>query len=176
MMNKYILLLGVAADSIGSYCAYAGNSATMTVTARIEHDVSLTLEGNTMDFGTIYIDPSNTNGGVIYYSESGAITRKDAYIVNASAVTPMNFTANIPNKTACNTANDSCGGLSLSNSGEAYVLGAPVMSEDFCQLNIKYTGIGNNFKIIPSVCYFDAPKAVMFGDHSDTITITYNAS
>ncbi|MBR1648468.1 MAG: hypothetical protein IJ689_02590 [Alphaproteobacteria bacterium] len=175
-MKNYILLLGVAGVALGSYCAYAGNSATMTVTARIEYDVSLTLEGNTMDFGTIYIDPTNIDGGDIYYSESGAITRKDAYIVNASAVTPMNFTANITDPSACISATTMCGGLSLSNEGQAYVVGASVKSGNFCQLKIKYTGTENNFKIIPIACYFDAPKAVMFGDHSDTLTISYTAS
>ena len=43
-MNKYILMLGVAGVALGSYCAYAGNSATMTVTATIAHDVSLKVE------------------------------------------------------------------------------------------------------------------------------------
>ncbi|MBR1648962.1 MAG: hypothetical protein IJ689_05120 [Alphaproteobacteria bacterium] len=173
-MKNYILLLGVAAVSIGSYVAYAGNSATMTVTARIEHDVSLTLEGDTMDFGTIYIDPSNTNGGDIKYSESGAISYKGAWIVSASAVTPMNFTANIPNKAACNNASYACGGLSLADSGEAHVFGAN--ENNYCDLAIKYTGTGNNFKLIPMSCVFNELDDVVLGEHSDTITITYNAS
>ena len=42
-MNKYILMLGVAGVALGSYAAYAGNSATMNVTATIAHDVSLTV-------------------------------------------------------------------------------------------------------------------------------------
>ena len=173
-MKNYILILGIAGVALGSYAAYAGNFATMTVTARIEHDVSLSLDGDEMEFGTFYIDPSNTEGGDIQYSESGAITSRPAYIVSASDVTPMNFTANIPNPEACNAVSDTCGGLSLSNVGEAYIFGAA--AGDYCQLFIKYTGIGNNFKIFPDYCRFDFPEDVVLGDHSDTITISYTPS
>ncbi|MBR1648797.1 MAG: hypothetical protein IJ689_04275 [Alphaproteobacteria bacterium] len=170
-MKNYILMLGIAGVAFGSYAAYAGNSATMTITVRIEHDVSLTLEGNTMDFGTIYIDPSNSDGGKVLYNESGAITRQDDYIVSASPVTPINFTANIPNPSACNNASTGCGGLSLSNDGKAY-LGR----FSHCGLYIKYTGTENKFKLRPTGCVFDYPDEVPLGDYSDTITITYNAS
>ncbi|MBR1648878.1 MAG: hypothetical protein IJ689_04695 [Alphaproteobacteria bacterium] len=61
-MNKYILLLGVAGVALGSYCAYADNSATMTVTATIEHDVSLSNNGN-LDL-SVTIDPSKDSGWV----------------------------------------------------------------------------------------------------------------
>ena len=175
-MNKYILLLGVAGVALGSYAAYADNSATMTVTAKIEHDVSLSVEGNTMDFGTIYIDPSNTEGGEIQYNESGEITHQDAYFVSASPVTPMNFTANIPNKTACNSASQYCGGLDLigGSGAEAYVFGET--GNNYCQFYIKYTGAGNNFKIIPNSCVVDNPESVILGDHEATITIEYTPS
>ena len=144
----------------------------MTVTATIEHDVSLTLDGDTMDFGTFYIDKSDFTGGDLTYSESGAITHKPAYIVSASPVTPMNFTANIPNKTACNGIGSNCGGLSLSNGGTAYVLGGG----NYCDIAIKYTGEGNNFKIIPIWCRFMDVEDVALGKHEDTITIEYTAS
>ena len=175
-MNKYILMLGIAAVSIGSYAAYAGNEATMTVTATIAHDVSLTLEGNTMDFGTIYIDPSNTEGGEIQYNESGAITQKDAYFVSASPVTPMNFTANIPNPSACSSPSYTCEGLTVMgrSGGEAYVFGGA--GNNYCHILIKYTGIGNKFKIIPDYCLIENPEYVTLGDHKATVTISYTPS
>ena len=43
MMKNYILILGIAGVALGSYCACAGNSATMSVTATIAHDLSLTV-------------------------------------------------------------------------------------------------------------------------------------
>ncbi|MBR1648907.1 MAG: hypothetical protein IJ689_04845 [Alphaproteobacteria bacterium] len=60
-MKKYILLLGVASVALGSYAAYAGNSATMTVTATMAHDVSL-VKVKDINLGTITIDPSQTTG------------------------------------------------------------------------------------------------------------------
>ncbi|MBR1648113.1 MAG: hypothetical protein IJ689_00770, partial [Alphaproteobacteria bacterium] len=61
-MNKYILLLGIAGVALGSYAAYASNSATMTVTATIAHDVSLSVTRNIS--WTMTIDPSQTWGDV----------------------------------------------------------------------------------------------------------------
>ncbi|MBR1648914.1 MAG: hypothetical protein IJ689_04880 [Alphaproteobacteria bacterium] len=174
-MKNYILLLGIAAVSIGSYCAYAGNSATMTVTATIAHDVSLTLEGNTMDFGTIYIDPSNTEGGYISYGESGEITHQDAYFVSASPVTPINFTANIPHPEACQNHSNICQGLSFDeNDGEVYVFGGS--KTNYCQLIINYTGSGNNFKILLGYCDIYYPEYVTPGDYEGTVTISYTPS
>ncbi|MBR1648226.1 MAG: hypothetical protein IJ689_01335 [Alphaproteobacteria bacterium] len=63
-MKKYILILGVAGVALGSYCAYAANSATMTVTATIAHEVNIRNISN-IDIGTITIDPSKSSGSVI---------------------------------------------------------------------------------------------------------------
>ncbi|MBR1648158.1 MAG: hypothetical protein IJ689_00995 [Alphaproteobacteria bacterium] len=62
-MNKYFLMLGVATVALGSYCAYATNSATMTVTATIAHDVSLSV-GQPLSFGTVTINPSIAEGNI----------------------------------------------------------------------------------------------------------------
>ncbi|MBR1648043.1 MAG: hypothetical protein IJ689_00405 [Alphaproteobacteria bacterium] len=63
-MKKYILILGVAGVALGSYCAYAANSATMTVTATIAHEVNIRNISN-IDIGTITIDPSESSGSVL---------------------------------------------------------------------------------------------------------------
>ena len=63
-MKNYILMLGVAGVALGSYAAYAGNSATMTVTATIAHETNIRNISN-IDIGTITIDPSKSSGSVI---------------------------------------------------------------------------------------------------------------
>ncbi|MBR1649113.1 MAG: hypothetical protein IJ689_05900 [Alphaproteobacteria bacterium] len=60
-MKNYILMLGVAGVALGSYCAYAGNSATMTVTATIAHEVNIRNISH-INLGTITIDPSADSG------------------------------------------------------------------------------------------------------------------
>ncbi|MBR1648597.1 MAG: hypothetical protein IJ689_03250 [Alphaproteobacteria bacterium] len=63
-MNKYILMLGIAAVSIGSYAAMASNSATMNVTATIAHETNIRNISD-INLGTITIDPSKSWGNVI---------------------------------------------------------------------------------------------------------------
>ncbi|MBQ8677383.1 MAG: hypothetical protein IJ529_02800 [Alphaproteobacteria bacterium] len=87
-MNKYILLLGVAGVALGSYCAYAGNSATMTVTATINHDVSLTkVEDMTFD---ATINPAQENGQI------ATCELNDDYVIDDGTNTGQ-IRANIPN-------------------------------------------------------------------------------
>ncbi|MBR1648535.1 MAG: hypothetical protein IJ689_02935 [Alphaproteobacteria bacterium] len=175
-MNKYILMLGVAGVVLGSYCAYAGNSATMTVTATIAHDVSLSVTQD-IDLGTITINPAYTgestdweyrDSGVIFYSRQGAI-------VSAPNATLGTFTANIPNPTACNEANSTCGGLSLEEH-EIYNVFGGSNESNFCNFLLKYSGIGNSFKVFPDNCLINDISKVTTGEHSVTLTITYYAS
>ncbi|MBR1648725.1 MAG: hypothetical protein IJ689_03900 [Alphaproteobacteria bacterium] len=94
-MKKYILMLGVAGVALGSYCAYAANSATMTVTATIAHDVSLSVTRNIS--WNMTIDPSQTTGTVDCPSEVDGCEIEDDGGVISGSMTPGRFTANIPN-------------------------------------------------------------------------------
>ena len=93
-MNKYILLLGIAAVSIGGYCAYAGNSATMTVTATIAHDVSLNVTRNIS--WTMTIDPSQTYGNTDCGGDVDGCKHGVFGVISGSMIAGR-FTANIPN-------------------------------------------------------------------------------
>ncbi|MBQ8677423.1 MAG: hypothetical protein IJ529_03005 [Alphaproteobacteria bacterium] len=182
MMNKYILLLGVAGVALGSYAAYAGNSATMTVTATIAHDVSLSVTQD-LDLGTITINPAYTKDNTEWeYSDSGVIIYNiQGAIVSASNATVGTFTANIPNPSACNTASTSCGGLSLEgNRGDTMIYNFfnRDMEEgaNYCDFNIKYSGTSNIFKVYPFDCIINDISVVTHGSHSGTLTISYTAS
>ena len=94
-MNKYILLLGVAGVALGSYVAYAGNSATMTVTATIAHDVSLNVTRNIS--WNMTIDPSQTWGDVDCPGDVDGCEIEDSGGVISGSMTAGRFTANIPN-------------------------------------------------------------------------------
>ncbi|MBR1648825.1 MAG: hypothetical protein IJ689_07800 [Alphaproteobacteria bacterium] len=146
-MNKYILMLGVAGVALGTYAAYAGNSATMTVTATIEHDVSL---GNVTDLnmGTITINPADDTDGDIVYTSTGVVSSYSGLITRATNATPGTFTANIPNPSAC-TGATTCGGLEVTNT---IYFGDPENS--YCDMFIAYSGTSNRFNVYPYDCWF----------------------
>ncbi|MBR1647988.1 MAG: hypothetical protein IJ689_00120 [Alphaproteobacteria bacterium] len=157
-MKKYILLLGVAAVSIGSYCAYAGNSSTMTVTATIAHDVSLTV---TRDYnvGTITIDPSNTEGGACI---SESTSYKCAYGITSITGTQWGrFTANVAD--SCKVSDSPCftvtpsvfkfGGITLNNAWFGHIS-------------------DNTFEFVYDMLDYDTVPTS--GDYSSVITINYN--
>ncbi|MBR1648112.1 MAG: hypothetical protein IJ689_00765 [Alphaproteobacteria bacterium] len=99
-MKNYILLLGTAAVALGSYAAYAGNSATMTVTATIAHDVSLTVTKD-LSMGVLTIDPSHTEFNAASIDTSGAVDVMDGEgIISLTGVSAGTFTANLPS--SCN--------------------------------------------------------------------------
>ena len=163
-MNKYILLLGIAAVSIGSYCAYASNSATMTVTATIAHDVSLNVTRNIS--WTMTIDPSKTYGDVDCNDELDGCDYA-SYGVISGSMTPGRFTANIPNP--ANYKNM----LSFEESEEYYI---NIPSDEYgnkfyVNIGIDHvsgyefavTGIAEYRNIVP------APKVYDFG----SVTIQY---
>ncbi|MBR1649343.1 MAG: hypothetical protein IJ689_07095 [Alphaproteobacteria bacterium] len=166
-MKNYMLMLGIAAVSIGSYAAYAGNSATMTVTATIAHDVSL-IAVNDLDFGTITINPTDDDPGeawVVDYDENGIPKYQTDLIISADDATLGTFTANIPNPSACNSIATSCGGLSLSENM------VTLDGTDGCDFFIKYSGSGNVFNLVPDECYFESPVS---GTFEQEVTITYH--
>ena len=174
-MKNYILLLGVAGVALGSYAAYAGNSATMTVTATIAHDVSLTKTGD-INLGTITIDPAYTGFSLWNYSDSGVIRyTEQGAIVSAPNATVGTFTANIPNPSACNTASDSCGGLSFLDHITEGIFGEKYAG-NYCKVIIKYSGNDNIFKVYPDYCQMYRPDKTSVGSHSATLTIQYTAS
>ncbi|MBR1648188.1 MAG: hypothetical protein IJ689_01145, partial [Alphaproteobacteria bacterium] len=115
-MNKYILLLGVAGVSIGSYTAYATNSATMSVTATIAHDVSLNVTQD-LELGTITIDPSQNTGFIGYGAFDEIRSNPEGGVIAVNGYTAGRFTANIANPTACNGARNPCGGLTITYDG-----------------------------------------------------------
>ena len=65
MMKNYILMLGVASVALCSYAAMASNSATMQVSATINHDASLSVSRD-LNIGTITIDPTQTYGIFVF--------------------------------------------------------------------------------------------------------------
>ncbi|MBR1649422.1 MAG: hypothetical protein IJ689_07505 [Alphaproteobacteria bacterium] len=172
-MNKYILLLGVAAVSISSYAAYAANSATMNVTATIAHDVSL---GNVTDLniGTITINPADTGtDGYIKYNLDGTVSSFIEPITAATAATPGTFTANIANPSACTGASNHCGGLSVPER-LFDILGGTANYND-CIFAIVHD-VSNKFKVVPTLCEFRWSSDTVAGTHTKTITISYTAS
>ncbi|MBR1649398.1 MAG: hypothetical protein IJ689_07380 [Alphaproteobacteria bacterium] len=173
-MKNYILLLGIAGVALGSYCAYAGNSATMTVTATIAHDVSLTGTGN-ISLGTITINPGYMDSDTEWsYSDSGIPSIEAGKgIVSLSNQTVGTFTANIPNPSDCDSPNDICGGLIVSDLMSRNWLGGSDADINRCYYEIKHDS-GNSFKLYAYACYIETPSAITEGNRSATITINYN--
>ncbi|MBR1649512.1 MAG: hypothetical protein IJ689_07975 [Alphaproteobacteria bacterium] len=168
-MNKYILMLGIAAVALGRYAAYAGNTATMTVTATIAHDVSLSVTQD-IDLGTITINPADAdNDGWIYYNLDGTVKSKSDPITAAPNATLGTFTANIANPSACDGSSNTCGGLMVPTIGG--IFGG---SHTSCRFVIEY-GTLNEFRVVPTDCDFVAGEALA-GTHTQTITISYTAS
>ncbi|MBR1648444.1 MAG: hypothetical protein IJ689_02470 [Alphaproteobacteria bacterium] len=178
-MNKYILLLSIAGVALGSYAAYADNSATMTVTATINHDVSLAVTQD-LDLGTITINPAggdtewryDTSGNFDFIGDGGAVIAAD----NATVGT---FTANIPNPEACDGKNWACGGLKLSgNWTNGYIRNIFGGSDNsnHCYFHIKYTGDSNVFNVLTPYCWVEDGTSAVPGSHSGTLTISYTAS
>ncbi|MBR1649324.1 MAG: hypothetical protein IJ689_07000 [Alphaproteobacteria bacterium] len=176
-MKNYILMFGIAGIALGSYCAYAGNSATMTVTATIAHDVSLTNTGD-INLGTITINPAYTGDTRWDYSSSGIIRYiTQGAIVSAPDITIGSFTANIPNPEDCDPDFVGCGRFIIEgNNDDNYIeaLFGGSDSSNGCGFSIEYSGDGNSFKVYPQDCYISDIPAVTTGTHSGTITITYS--
>ncbi|MBR1649064.1 MAG: hypothetical protein IJ689_05640 [Alphaproteobacteria bacterium] len=165
-MNKYILLLGIAGVALGSYCAYADNSATMIVTARIEHDVSL-VNNLDLNLGTIIIDPAAEDWSIGYNYTS--ISSKSDSVIDPGDVEAGQIVANIPNPSACDTISTSCGGLSLSSS----FLQIGSSANDGVSLGIVYDSSQKVFYVVP--INFLTTHLPREDDYSKTITISYNA-
>ena len=180
-MKNYILMLGVAGVALGSYCAYASNSATMTVTATIAHDVSLSVTQN-LDIGTITINPSLNNGVDEDFGfdmdSSGQIHNQKPAVISVSGTTIGTLTANIANPSACDTPSSSCGGLGfdgLNNGALLGILSGDDSNYNECDLQIIRSA-GNTFKVYPSLCGAYDLSHVKAGTHTKTITISYTAS
>ncbi|MBR1648806.1 MAG: hypothetical protein IJ689_04320 [Alphaproteobacteria bacterium] len=179
-MKNYILMLGVAGVALGSYCACASNSATMTVTATIAHDVSLSVTQD-IDLGTITINPAATGDTYWSYNPMGiySFSQGDA-IVSAGNATVGIFTANIPNLSACNSLGKSCGELSVEgndyNSGIYDLFGAENNDVNGCDFMIEHKRSGNSFSVFPGGCVIQNASSVTTGSHEGTLTISYTAS
>ncbi|MBR1649380.1 MAG: hypothetical protein IJ689_07285 [Alphaproteobacteria bacterium] len=175
-MNKYILMLGVAGVALGSYAAYASNSATMTVTATIAHDVSLTTIRN-INLGTITVNPAATEYTEWDYFTSGkySLNYGDG-IVSADDETVGIFTANIPNPSDCEGIYHSCGGLILNDSIDNIFGGND--NSNMCATMLSYSGTENIFNLGIGICSIGKGKisSVTPGAHEGTITISYTAS
>ncbi|MBR1649017.1 MAG: hypothetical protein IJ689_05400 [Alphaproteobacteria bacterium] len=164
-MNKYILMLGVAGVALGSYCAYAGNSATMTVTATIAHDVSLNVTRNIS--WTMTIDPSQTFGDIDCSGDVDGCEDYSYYGVISGSMMAGRFTANIPN--SANYENV----LSFEGSGNRYIV---IPSDEYGDKFFAHIGInhvsGYEFAVTGVAQYsgvVPAPKVYDFGN----VTIQY---
>ncbi|MBR1648864.1 MAG: hypothetical protein IJ689_04620 [Alphaproteobacteria bacterium] len=174
-MKNYILLLGVAGVALGSYCAYASNSATMTVTATIAHDVSLSVTQD-INLGTITINPAATKYTDWEYTEGKYSLLSGDGIVSADDATIGIFTANIPNPSACeDTLLQECNGLSVTP--EMYNIFGGNDNSNSCGASFSYSGTENIFNMYVGGCSIDEGKisSVTPGMHTSTITISYNS-
>ncbi|MBR1648153.1 MAG: hypothetical protein IJ689_00970 [Alphaproteobacteria bacterium] len=156
-MNKYILLLGVAAVALGSYCAYAGNSATMSVTATIAHDVSLT-KVNDIDIYAV-VDPAVTSIGEGWCTAGDS--NPENYLGMCTAVRGA-FTATVPDDE-----------YAAENS---FTISPSELTHDTLRINgfsVVTTGTDNEFDVDYQINYSGgAPSA---GTHDfGSIMITYH--
>ncbi|MBR1648333.1 MAG: hypothetical protein IJ689_01880 [Alphaproteobacteria bacterium] len=159
-MKNYILLLGVATVALGSYCAYAGNSATMTVTATIAHDVSLTVTHD-LELGTITINPAYTGNDTYWtYSTSGIISYTSGKaLVSAPNATIGTFTANVPDPSNHGNIFDYTAEMSLGG-------------KNYCSFGVFHIS-GNTFVIYPDECGIEDMSALTAGTYSVPINISY---
>ncbi|MBR1648512.1 MAG: hypothetical protein IJ689_07695 [Alphaproteobacteria bacterium] len=172
-MKNYILMLGVAGVVLGSYAAYAGNTATMQVTATIAHDVSLTVTRD-IDLGTITINPAYTGNDTVWtYSNSGVIDDKSGGLVSASNATFGTFTANIPNPSVCNIPSDTCRLTVETDGSYIYDIFGGSNGDNACGFSIDYSGSTNTFNLRTYECFIDDVSSVTLGLHTTTITISY---
>ncbi|MBR1649010.1 MAG: hypothetical protein IJ689_05360, partial [Alphaproteobacteria bacterium] len=155
--------LGIAGVALGSYAAYAGNSATMTVTATIAHDVSLSVTQNIS--WTMTIDPSQTYDDVDCWGSVDGCEIQKAY--GTSSMTAGRFTANIPNP--ANYLNV----LSFEESGrDDTVIPSDEYGDKFGAAIGIYHVSGYEFAVTGIISYngvVPAPKVYNFG----SVTIQY---
>ncbi|MBR1649153.1 MAG: hypothetical protein IJ689_06120 [Alphaproteobacteria bacterium] len=159
-MNKYILMLGIAGVVLGSYAAYAGNSATMTVTATIAHDVSLSVTQD-LDLGTIVIDPSQNTGRAAAPNDN-VYSVIEGGIISVSGGSDGLFTANVPSEMRAR--------LSVENSEcKAGVTYLNMQGIKACFS--LYPKSDNTYVVYAEDIYYDSLPSD--GVHSGTITIRY---
>ncbi|MBR1648057.1 MAG: hypothetical protein IJ689_00475 [Alphaproteobacteria bacterium] len=163
-MKNYILLLGVAGVALGSYAAYAGNTATMQVSATIAHDASLSWVED-ISIGTITIDPSQKSGSFICGFDGGIalagdIEMKEGGVISVSGGHPGRIRANLPD------LNGPMNNITITPS-PLVVDGLSIDS-----FYLVYTDESNIYQVMPDgVSYSSLPQAK---NYSGTITITYH--
>ncbi|MBR1648913.1 MAG: hypothetical protein IJ689_04875 [Alphaproteobacteria bacterium] len=170
-MKNYILLLGVAGVVLGSYCAYAANSATMTVTATIAHDVSLTA-GDPLNMGTLTINPSIPLGGTMMINPDGSISGGvPESFISLTGFSAGTFTANVP---------DSCkvDGVAVANVSGAHpcfrVETDPTFGNTYVFEPYVIYVSGNNFRFMYNFwAYDDDGDLPTSGNYSGSVTIKY---
>ncbi|MBR1648551.1 MAG: hypothetical protein IJ689_03015 [Alphaproteobacteria bacterium] len=140
-MNKYILMLGVAGIALGSYVAYASNSATMTVTATIAHDVSLNVDHD-LNMGTITVNPGADwdFGGQMQISSDGTVLDKTSNIISVTGFSIGTFTANVP---------DSCKASATADMNDVH---------SCFRVNPFYITLGNADLVEPYIAYDSGNK------------------
>ncbi|MBQ8677521.1 MAG: hypothetical protein IJ529_03520 [Alphaproteobacteria bacterium] len=171
-MNKYILMLGVAGVSIGSYCAYAGNSATMTVSATITHDVSLSVDHD-LNMGTITVNPGadwDLGGQVSFALDGTGMSSISENITAYSGFSIGTFTANVPDSCKVNgMASDiSDTGHPCFRAPNQIMLGNAYADEPY----VIYDS-GNKFKFQYNFIFFGDNTIPQSGSFEDDITIEY---
>ncbi|MBR1648801.1 MAG: hypothetical protein IJ689_04295 [Alphaproteobacteria bacterium] len=165
-MKNYILLTAVAGGVLGSYCAMASNSATMTVTATIAHDVSLRVTRNIS--WNMTIDPSQTRGDVDCSEEVDGCEIENNDGVISGSMTAGRFTANIPNLANHKTV------LSFEENGDhRIIINSDEYGDKFVAGIWMHHVSGYEFAVAGTIVYYGgivpAPKVYDFG----SVTIQY---
>ncbi|MBR1648678.1 MAG: hypothetical protein IJ689_03665 [Alphaproteobacteria bacterium] len=172
--NKTFLILLLTGISYTAYNA-AAVFENFEISTTIDHEITLgnfrtsAADGNLtktgdIDLGTIYLDPTTyAEASVqVLYDDEGSVISK----YNVISVSPQKvgyFTANIPNPEECN-GEDTCHfGELLVHIGGGYV-----------DCLVKYTGSDNLFKVYGYEFYIDNFEETVFGQYSESFTITYN--
>ena len=141
-------MLGIAGVALGSYAAYAGNSATMTVTATIAHDVSLRVIQD-LNLGTITINPSIPYG---YFTLDDYVFNLDGGVISVTGASSGIYTAN---------TND------MNNFGYAVSMDEPLYIDEVIS---DYADTPNTFYVGLSLAYDEVPAE---GSYEGEIEITY---
>ena len=168
MIKNYILTLGVAGVALGSYAVYAGNSATMTVTATIAHDVSLVVKDD-LDYGIITIDPSVNSGGYTSIAFNGSLYGKGGGIISIEGNNVGYFTATVSDECKKNgDAYSSSHGSCFSVSHDSITMGGIKFSDPY----VDYVS-GNEFKFLYDYIEYKSGTIPTPGDYEQDITIEY---
>ncbi|MBR1649500.1 MAG: hypothetical protein IJ689_07910, partial [Alphaproteobacteria bacterium] len=108
-------------------------------------------------------------GNIIYYTQGAIVSAQDTRVGM--------FTANIANPADCNGIDIPCGGLSVTGNigySSIYNLFGGNDNSNHCEFIIKASEPEYNFAVFPFSCSINDVSKVTTGEHSGTLTISYN--